>query len=38
MMVECLKHEVTSHSSSDMLKICVKIGPADQHRISDRML
>ncbi len=26
MMVECLKHEGTSHSSSDLLKICVKMG------------
>ncbi len=26
MMVERLKHEVTSHSSSDLLKICVKMG------------
>ncbi len=26
MMVERLKHEGTSHSSSDMLKICVKMG------------
>ncbi len=25
MMVECLKHEGTSHSSSDLLKICVKM-------------
>ncbi len=25
MIVECLKHEGTSHSSSDLLKICVKI-------------
>ncbi len=25
-MVECLKHEGTSHSSSDLLKICVKMG------------
>ncbi len=25
-MVECLKHEGTSHSSSDMLKIFVKMG------------
>ncbi len=26
MMVERLKHEGTSHSSSDLLKICVKMG------------
>ncbi len=26
MMVEHLKHEGTSHSSSDLLKICVKMG------------
>ncbi len=26
MMVECLKHEGTSHRSSDLLKICVKMG------------
>jgi len=26
MMVESLKHEGTSHSSSDLLKICVKMG------------
>ncbi len=26
MMVEHLKHEGTSHSSSDRLKICVKMG------------
>ncbi len=26
MMVECLNHEGTSHSSSDLLKICVKMG------------
>ncbi len=26
MMVESLKHEGTSHSSSDLLKICVKVG------------
>ncbi len=26
MMVECLKHEGTSHSSSDLLKIFVKMG------------
>ncbi len=26
MMVECLKHEGTSQSSSDLLKICVKMG------------
>ncbi len=26
MMVERLKHERTSHSSSDLLKICVKMG------------
>ncbi len=33
MMVERLKHEGTSHSSSDLLKICVKMGgAADQHR------
>ncbi len=25
-MVERLKHEGTSHSSSDLLKICVKMG------------
>ncbi len=24
-MEECLKHEGTSHSSSDLLKICVKM-------------
>ncbi len=26
MMVERLKHKGTSHSSSDLLKICVKMG------------
>ncbi len=26
MMVENLKHEGTSHSSSDLLKVCVKMG------------
>ncbi len=26
MMVECFKHEGTSHSSSDLLKIFVKMG------------
>ncbi len=26
MMMECLKHEGTSHSSSDLLKIFVKMG------------
>ncbi len=26
MMVERLKHEGTSHSSSDLLKVCVKMG------------
>ncbi len=26
MMVECLKHEGTSHRSSDLLKIGVKMG------------
>ncbi len=25
-MVECLKHEGTSHNSSDLLEICVKMG------------
>ncbi len=38
MMVECLKHEGTSHSSSDLLKIFVKMGPAGQQRISDRQM
>lgn len=26
MMVECLKHKDTSHSSKDLLKVCVKVG------------
>ncbi len=26
MMVECLKHEGNSHSSSDLLNICMKMG------------
>ncbi len=30
MMVGRLKHEGTSHSSSDLLKICVKMGLAGQ--------
>ncbi len=39
MMVEHLKHEGTSHSPSDLLKIFVKkVGPAGQHRISDRLM
>ncbi len=38
MMVECLKHEGTSHSSSDLLKIFVKMGPTGQQRISDRQM
>ncbi len=38
MMVEHLKHEGTSHSSSDLLKISVKMGPAGQHRISVRLV
>ncbi len=38
MMVERLKHEGTSHSSSDLLKICVKMGPAGQHRFSSRLV
>ncbi len=33
-----LKHEETSHRSSDLLKIFVKLGPAGQHRISDRLV
>ncbi len=38
-MVEHLKHEGTSHSPSDLLKIFVKkVGPAGQHRISDRLV
>ncbi len=36
--MEHLKHEGTSHSSSDLLKICVKMEPAGQHRISDRLV
>ncbi len=28
MMVERLKQQGTSHSSSDLLKICVKMGPS----------
>ncbi len=38
MMVECLKQEGTSHSSSDLLKNCVKMGPAGQHGFSDRLV
>ncbi len=38
MMVERLKHEETLHSSSDLLKIFVKLGSAGQHRISDRLV
>ncbi len=38
MMVERLKHEGTSHSSSDLLKICVKMGAAGQHRILGRLV
>ena len=36
MMAERLKQERTSHSSRDLLKIRVKMGPADQRRLSDR--
>ncbi len=38
MMVEHLKHEGTSHSFSDLLKICVKMGPAGQHRFLGRLV
>ncbi len=39
MKVEHLKHEETSHSSSDLLKIFVKMGgPAGQHRFSERLV
>ncbi len=38
MMVERLKHEGTWCSSSDLLKIFVKMGPAGQLRISDRLV
>ncbi len=37
-MVEHLKHEGTSHSFSDLLKICVKMGPAGQHRFLGRLV
>ncbi len=37
-MVEHLKHGGTSHSSSDLLKILWRWGPAGQHRISDRLV
>ncbi len=39
MMVERLKHEGTLHSSSDLLKICVKMGgPSGQCRFSGRLV
>ncbi len=37
-MVGRLKHEGTFHGSSDLLKFCVKMWPAGQHRISDRLV
>ncbi len=37
-MVEHLKREGTSQSSSYLLKIFAKMGPAGQHRISDRLV
>ena len=36
MMVERLKQEGTSHSSRDLLKIRVKMGPVDLRRFSDK--
>ncbi len=36
MMVERLKQQGTSHSSRDLLKICVNMGAVGQHRLLDR--
>ncbi len=36
MMVERLKHEGPSHSSSDLLKICVKMGVSWSHKVFRR--
>ncbi len=38
MMVERLKHEGTSHSSSDLLKIFVKMGASWSAQDSDRLV
>ncbi len=38
MIVKRLKHEGTLQSSSNLLKIFVKMGPAGQHRIPDRLM
>ncbi len=38
MMVERLKHEGTSHSSSDLLKICVKMGASWSAQVLGRLV